>query len=382
VEELLDSILFEKVQIGNLELKNRFLMSAAAGWKATEEGDIMDGPVIHYEIAKGGPAMIINGGVSVHASGRLGPRSAIFNDDRRIPSFERFAQEIHEGGAAVAFQLTHSGLWAGPYQIKTGSTPFAPSFLINDAICNYMSAKREECPAALEQILDVARAYGDAAARAKRAGYDAVEVHAAHDSLLSQFLSPLTNIRKDDWGGSLEKRCRLHCEVLAEIRSKVGTSFPVIMKLGVKDGIEGGLPLKEGITAAEIIAHSGDVDALEVSQGLSGSTTDFNQTSIKTGITSIEKEGYYREWTKMAKDAVADEVLMIMQGGLRSFELMEHAVLSGEADLVSMCRPYLRETAPIKRWLGGERSKATCISCNKCVVASIMEGKPLQCAIK
>ena len=376
------SILFEKVRIGDLELKNRFLMSAAAGWKATEEGDIMEGPVIHYKIAKGGPAMIINGGVSIHASGRLGPRSAIFNGDRRIPSFGRFAHEIHEGGAVVAFQLTHSGLWAGPYQIKTGSTPFAPSFLINDAICNYGSTNQEECPAAEEQILEVAGAYGDAAARAKRAGYDAVEVHAAHDSLLSQFLSPLTNTRQDNWGGSLENRCNLHCEILADIRSKVGASFPVIMKLGVQDGLERGLPLMEGITAAKIIAQTGNVDALEVSQGLSGSTTDFNETSIKTGITSIEKEGYYREWTKMAKNAVKDDVLVIMQGGLRSFELVEHVVRSGEADLVSMCRPYLRETALINRWLGGDRTKATCISCNKCVMASIMEGKPLQCAIK
>jgi 2,4-dienoyl-CoA reductase-like NADH-dependent reductase (Old Yellow Enzyme family) len=378
----LDSFLFEKVRIGDLELKNRFLMSAAAGWRATEEGDIMEGPVIHYEIAKGGPAMIINGGVSVHASGRHKPGSAIFNDDRRIPSFGRFAQEIHESGAAVAFQLTHSGLWAGPYQIKTGSTPFAPSFLINDAVHDYMSTKRVECPAAEEQILEVSGAYGDAAARAKRAGYDAVEVHAAHDSLLSQFLSPLTNARKDDWGGSLENRCRLHCEILADIRSKVGAGFPVIVKLGVQDWLERGLPLKEGISAAEIIAHSGDVDAIEVSQGLSGSNADFNETSLKTGINSIEEEGYYRDWTKMAKNAVKDDVLVIMQGGLRSFELMEHVVRSGEADLVSMCRPYLRETALINRWLGGDRTKATCISCNKCVVASTREGKPLRCAIK
>jgi 2,4-dienoyl-CoA reductase-like NADH-dependent reductase (Old Yellow Enzyme family) len=384
----MDSELFQSVRIGGYELKNRFLMSAAAAWKATEEGDIAPGqPILQLKIARGGLAMIINGGVGVHSSGRISPHAPLFNDDRRIPSFKSFAEAIHEGGAAVAFQLTHAGMWAAPYQMKTGSTPFAPSFIINDAIGKYRSPARQDCATPPEKVREIIAAYGDGAARAKEAGYNAVEVHAAHESLLAQFLSPVTNVREDEWGGSIENRCRIHCEVLADIRKKVGPGFPVMIKLGVQDGLEGGLPLDEGVAAAKIIARAGDVDAIEVSQGLSASLTDPNDTSMKMGITSIEKEGYYRPWTKKVKDAVRESgksgnVLVIMQGGLRSFELMEEVVRNGEADLVSMCRPYIREPMLIKRWMSGDRRKATCISCNECLKAAYMQGKPLVCRLK
>jgi len=379
----MSSALFDKIKIAGLELKNRFLVSAAASWKTTEQGDIESGEdLIHYEIAGGGPALLINGGVGVHISGRRTDKSAIFDNDDRIPSFRFFAQTIQKNGAAAAFQLTHSGLWAGPFQIKSGRAPFAPSFIIHDELCKYVSPNREDCPATGKQIHEVIEAYGDAAARAKKAGYDAVEVHGAHDSLLAQFLSPVTNTRKDEWGGGIENRCRFHCEVLANIRRKVGADFPVIIKLGVCEGLEGGLPLEEGISAAKIIAQKSDTDAIEVSEGLSGSSTDFNKMSIKTGINSIKKEAYYREWTKMVKEEVRDSVLVIMQGGLRSFELMEEVIENGEADLVSMCRPYICEPGLINRWLEGDRRKAKCISCNRCVIECVMEGKPLACRVR
>ncbi len=379
----MNGILFEKVKIARLELPNRFLMSAAASWKATEDGDIADGQsIIHYKIAGGGVSLLINGGVGVHKSGRRSATSALFDTDERIHSFQQFAKKIHEGGAAAAFQLTHSGLWAGEYQKKTGGTPFAPSFIIQDSLCKYFSPHRENCPATKEQIHTVISAYGDAAERAKRAGYDAVEVHAAHESLLSQFLSPITNIRKDDRGGNVENRCRIHREILWDIKKKVGKDFPVIMKLGVCDQLEGGLTLEDGIEAAKLIAGTGNVDALEISQGLAGSAEDYSVMSIRTGINSIEKEAYYREWTNKAKKKAGDKTLIIMQGGLRTPELMEEIVKNGEADLVSMCRPYIMEPGLINRWKNGDRKKAACISCNKCAEALYFKGEAMKCQVR
>ncbi|MCD4785531.1 MAG: NADH:flavin oxidoreductase [Candidatus Eremiobacteraeota bacterium] len=379
----MDSILFKKTKINNLELKNRFLMSAAASAKVTEDGDIIaDKPLIHYRVARGGVGLIINGAANVHISGRSSIKSSLIDDDERIPSFRRFADRVHAGGAPVSFQLTHGGLWAGAFQIANDRRPFAPSYVIQDKLCKYMSPNREDCPATEEQVYEIIEAYGDSAARAKKAGFDAVEVHAAHDSLLAQFLSPVTNIRQDKWGGNIENRCRLHCEVMANIRKKVGAGFPVIIKLGVCEDLKGGLTLDDGIKAAEIIAQKGDVDAIEVSQGLSSSDVDFNGMSIKTGINSIKKEAYYREWTKAVKSAVGGGALVIMQGGLRSFELMEEVVQNGEADLVSMCRPYICEPGIVNRWMEGDREKAKCISCNNCIIEGIMKGKPLECGLR
>lgn len=375
------SILFEKVNINGLELKNRILMSAAAAWKATGEGDIIsDDPLIQYLVAEGGPALIISGGTAVHDSGRLSEKSAIFDDDKRIPSFRYFARKIQEAGAKAAFQATHSGLWAG-YPLSRGKKPFAPSFIIHDEICFYKSSNREDCPAPEELIREVIEAYGDAAARAQKAGFDAVEVHGAHDSLLAQFLSPVTNRREDQWGGAVENRCRLHCEIMANIRGKVRKNFPVILKLGVKEDLEGGLTLEDGVTAAKIIAEKGDTDAIEVSQGLSAGIKNFNYTSMKTGITDIDKEAYYREWTKLVRKEIPQKILVIMQGGLRSPELMEEIINNGEADIVSMCRPYICEPNLVKRWEGGDEKKAKCISCNRCLVESHIKGAPLKCII-
>jgi len=382
----MNSILFEPVKLAGLVLKNRFLMSAAAGWKTTESGDIeADRPIIHYQVAGGGPALINGGGIGVHASARRGPTSGVFNHDDRIPSYRVFARRVQEGGAAASFQITHSGMWAGPYQQKIGAVPFAPSFIVHGADLEYDSSNREECPATGDRIREIISAYGDAAARAKRAGFDAVQVHGAHDSLLAQFLSPFTNQRRDQWGGDVEGRCRFHREVMADIRGKVGPDFPVILKLGVQDMKEGGLMLEEGIAAAALLAEDGNLDAIEVSQGLSPNGTDLKLMSIRPGITSVEKEAYYREWTMKVKQAlretVQDRVLIIVQGGLRSFELMEEIVHRNEADLVSMCRPYICEPGLINRWIAGDLGKATCISCNRCAIESSVKGQLLACML-
>jgi 2,4-dienoyl-CoA reductase-like NADH-dependent reductase (Old Yellow Enzyme family) len=159
-------------------------------------------------------------------------------------------------------------------------------------------------------------------------------------------------------GGSVENRCRFHCEVFKNVRKKVSADFPVIVKLGVQDAIAGGLKLKDGIVAAEIIAKAGDINAIEVSQGLSPGLLDFSNSSMRIGITSIEKEGYYRAWAREVKNAVKSTgILVIMQGCLRSFELMEEVVQKKEADLVSMCRPYIREPMLINRWISGDHKK-------------------------
>ena len=378
----MSTLLFDKCRLGSLELKNRFLMSAVASWKTLESGDVdAEGDLIHYEIAGGGPALILGGGIGVHPSARRSATAAVLDDDRRIPSFRVFAQKIRAAGSLPAFQITHSGIWACAYQQKIGGQPFAPSCFIDGPAGDYGNPQRKPCAATPAQIREVAAAYGSAAARARMAGYAAVQVHAAHESLLSQFLSPVSNLRRDEWGGPLENRCRMHREVLQAIRKAVGRDFPVYIKLGVQDGMANGLTLADGVAVARILARSGLIDAIEVSQGLSASA-DLKDGVLKTGITSRDKEAYFRDWTRQVKAVVKDTaVAVIMQGGLRSLELMEEIVTNGEADFVSLCRPYFREPHLIQRWAQGDSARAECLSCNACVLRHYSQGVRLECVL-
>jgi len=222
----------------------------------------------------------------------------------------------------------------------------------------------------------VIRAFGDAAKRAREAGFDAVQVHGAHAYLLSQFLSPHTNRRSDHWGGTLEGRLRFHHEIYREIRSKAGEDYPVFIKIGVQDGFAGGLEFKEGKKAARLMAEWG-FDALEISSGLRGKP--YEGTEFRTKINRIEREGYFRKWCKHIKDEVNVPVMMV--GGLRTPKLMTEVICKGETDFISLCRPLIREPGIINEWKSGSRHRSACISCNKCYEA-LVKGESLHCVVK
>jgi 2,4-dienoyl-CoA reductase-like NADH-dependent reductase (Old Yellow Enzyme family) len=378
-----DSILFQPVTLRSLTLKNRVFMSAAASYDAYENGDIdYTMPIIHFGVARGGCALIPTGGVSgVHISGRTNGSRPMFDCDEHIPSFRKFAESVKQGGAAAFLQLTHGGAGAAPYQLSCGRKPFVPSHYFKNPKAGIDNPEnREACPASEDEIGAVIEAFGDAALRARRAGFDGIQVHAAHDSMLAQWLSPLYNRRTDRWGGSVENRSRIHAEILRNMRDKVGEEFPIVMKFGMADSFAGGLTVEDGLAAASQLAEQGNLDVMEVSQGLQD-LSDMNKTSMKEKILSPEKEAYYREWTGRLKKSVGDRMFVTMQGGLRSPSLMEEVIQNGEADFVSMCRPYICEPNLVNRWRSGDREKARCISCNQCVFNHILHHTPLECTL-
>ena len=379
----MSSILFDQVTVGSLTLKNRIFMSAAASYTDTLDGDIDDNhPILHYDIANGGCALVPTGGIGgTHASGRMSNNRPMFNSDERIPSFKQFVDIIHQGGAAAVIQVTHSGISAAPYQLSLGNKPFTASYYFKDPKGGFSADNQVECPATDEEIMDVINGFGDAAARAKKAGFDGIQIHAAHDSLLAQWFSPIYNKRTDRWGASIENRCRIHCEMLKNMKAKAGADFPTIIKLGIEDIYPEGTTAEEGVQAAELIAKQGNVDIIEVSQGLQD-VSDLNKTCMKTQITSLDKEAYFREWTKRVKTVTKGHARVTMQGGLRTPSLMEEVIENGEADFVSMCRPYIREPDIVNRWRSGDLSRATCISCNKCILDHVFNNKPLRCVFE
>ncbi|MGB3458069.1 MAG: NADH:flavin oxidoreductase [Halobacteriota archaeon] len=377
----MNSVLFETAKIKNIELRNRFVMSAAADHLSTEKGHVTNLQIARFnQLAEGGVGLIISGAILAHSSGKTYAGSPTLADDDAIAGYKKLVSEVHKRGAKIAAQLCHSGISTSRYQNTLGREGIAPSLIPeNDYYFNTQNSMflpGKYHAATDEEIRAIIRAFGDAALRAKEAGFDAVQLHGAHSSLLSQFLSPHTNRRTDSWGGSLENRIHIHREMYGDIRTKVGEDYPVMIKLGVEDGGPGGLKFNEGKIVACYLSELG-FDALEISQGLMGKL--WEETPMRTRINSIEKEAYFRDWCREVTGAIDTPTMLV--GGLRTFELMEEIVRNHEADFISLCRPLIREPGLINDWKRGDTHRATCVSCNKCALA-LGEGKPLDCYLE
>jgi 2,4-dienoyl-CoA reductase-like NADH-dependent reductase (Old Yellow Enzyme family) len=359
--------LYEPYTIKNFEIRNRFVRSATYEGIADKGGRVSKRQMSLYkELALGKVGLIVTGIAYVHVTGQISPTQNSIAHDDDIPELSQLTRMVHDLGAKIAVQLFHAGRETAKIYQKRPA--LAPSFIAHDPL--FTAAHREMEENEIEQII---QAFGDAAGRARAAGFDAVQIHGAHAYLLSQFLSPFTNRRNDKWGGSLQNRLRLHRGIVQAIRSRVGPDFPVLMKLGVEDGFSGGLEFREGLAAAEILASDG-LDAIEVSSGLRGK--GYQHTEFRRGINRPSREGYFKEWCGEIKPRV--DIPVILVGGLRSFDVASKLVQNGTADLISMSRPLIREPGLIARWESGDRKPATCVSCNRCMEA-LLEAKPFGC---
>jgi 2,4-dienoyl-CoA reductase-like NADH-dependent reductase (Old Yellow Enzyme family) len=351
------SVLFSSFEIKRMRLRNRFVRSATFEAASEPDGEVSPLELEMYRnLAVGEVGLIITGICCVHENGRLFPSQNCLARDEAIPGMAQLAQTVHDHGGKVAVQLMHAGREASRFLPAEG---LAPSVVRDDPHFDLDHRVMTD-----EEILKLVNAFGAAAGRAREAGFDAVQVHGAHAYLFAQFLSPCSNHRQDHWGGDLKNRLRLHCEVLANIRKRVGPEFPVLIKLGLRDGFDGGLSLEEGIEAAQLLAEAG-YDALEISQGLRGAR--FQETEFRTRLKRPEDQGYFRQWAKAVKERVRVPVIAV--GGIRDLEMAEQIVQQGEADLVSLSRPLISEPGLIARWRKGDKKPARCISCNKCLEA-------------
>ena len=363
------SILFDSAKIRNLALRNRFVRSATYDGCAEKNGHVSEKQLRMYdELARGGVGLIITGIAYVHPSGQISVFQNSLSSDDCIPGFRALAETVHRGGAKIAVQLFHAGRETAKTFKPQRKQAIAPSQVTDDP--NFQAPHRAMTE---EEIWEIVRAFGDAAKRARKAGLDAVQLHAAHAYLLSQFLSPFTNRRTDSWGGSLESRLRFHREIYRDMRAKVGEDYPILVKIGVKDSFEGGLDFHDGKRAAQVLAEWG-FDALEISSGLRG--PGYENSEFRQGINRLDREAYFREWCREIRREVNVPVMMV--GGLRSFALMEEMIQNREADFVSLSRPLIREPGIINEWKEKDRHRATCISCNKCF-ESLLKGEGLHC---
>jgi 2,4-dienoyl-CoA reductase-like NADH-dependent reductase (Old Yellow Enzyme family) len=363
------SILFEPMVIKGMGLKNRFVRSATYDGYADQTGQVTIDQIRFFEdLARGGVGLIVTGISHVHDSGQTSSIQNSVATDHCISGLKKLSSAVHNLGAKIAIQLFHAGREGARFLKTRNLEAIGPSFVQDDPYFNrpYRSMTGEE-------ISEVVSAFGDAAKRVREAGFDAVQVHGAHAYLLSQFLSPYLNRRNDQWGGNLENRLRLHREIVRDIRAKAGEDYPLLIKLGVQDCFPGGLEFREGALAARSLAEWG-VDAIEISSGLRGDR--YEGTEFKTKINRPEREAYFRGWCKAIKGDVDVPVMMV--GGLRTFALMEEVIERGEADFVSLCRPFIREPFIVNKWRKDFHYRPACISCNQCL-DTIFQGNRLQC---
>lgn len=364
------SVLFQPVKIGKLEVPNRFVRSATYDGCADKQGRVTAAQVSLFEdLAAGGTGLIVTGIAYVHESGRISAFQNSIADDACIDGLQQLTAAVHAKGVKIAVQLFHAGREAAGFLKTRNQVAAGPSAVEDDPYF------KKKCTSLTQnEIEEIATAFGTAAKRARAAGFDAVQLHAAHAYLPAQFLSPWSNRRQDKWGGSLENRLRFHKTVYEQMRAAVGKDYPVLVKLGVRDGFEGGLGFDEGRRAAQMLAGWG-FDALEISSGLRGGK--YRETEFKTGINSPGREAYFRDWCRQIKQEVDVPVMMV--GGLRSPGIMEEIINNGEADFIAISRPLIREPDLIVNWKSGDFRNPSCISCNKCLEA-LYQAQPLHCA--
>ena len=351
--------LFEPYKIGNLELKNRFVRSATWDGSADANGAVTDNSVAIYRaLGKGGVGLIVSGYAFVSAHGQANQGQYGVHNDDMIPGLRRMVEVAHQGGAKIALQIVHAGINSG-YLSKKGIEPLAMS-----PMPGYNWSHREMTAEDIEGLITD---FAAAAVRAREAGFDAVQLHGAHAYLMSQIESPIFNRRSDQWGGNAENRRRFHLEVIRKTRQAIGDDFPLMIKFGVQDDREGGLSLGEGLETAQRMVEEG-IDAIEVSAGVG--------TSIQVTKRDDPERAYFRERAAAVKRAVTIPVMAV--SGIRSLGMAQSIVDSGDADLISMCRPFIREPGVVARWQRGETAPAKCISCNKCFPIA-KRGEPLEC---
>jgi 2,4-dienoyl-CoA reductase-like NADH-dependent reductase (Old Yellow Enzyme family) len=349
-------ILFEPAKIKGMEVPNRFVRSATYDGCADKQGYVSEKQIALFsELAEGGIGLIVTGIAHVHPSGQISLFQNAITSDDFIPDLKRLTTAVHDRGPKIAVQLFHAGRERAKFVRPKDGLAIAPSFVEDDPYFNHSYR-----PITEDETWDVVRAFGDAAKRAREAGFDAVQVHAAHAYLLSEFLSPFTNRR-------------VHREIYQDIRAKVGEDYPVLIKIGVQDGFPEGLEFTEGKVAAQRLAQWG-YDALEISSGLRGE--GYETAEFRTKISRLEREAYFGGWCQEIKSQVSVPVMMV--GGLRTFELMEEVVQNGDADFISLSRPFIREPGLVNDWKSGDYHRATCISCNKCFEA-LLKLEPLHC---
>ena len=322
--------IFEKTIISGVEIKNRIAAASVGRNLADIEGHIPESLYdIYRELAEGGAGLIISEMTMVSKNDYPVPGFTRLQGDAVIPEYKKLTDMVHQTDALIVAQLAYGGYF------RTG-------------------VQEQVSPDDMTQVelQSVAQDFISAAVRARKAGFDGVELHCAHGFLLNKIMSSAFNHRTDEYGGNTENRCRLTLEIIRGIREQCG-DYPILAKVNSTDGRPDGIQEEESITICKLVEAAG-IDAIEVS-GMNASVA-----KIKPG----NSEGYFATFGKELKTNIS--VPVILTGGHRSKEHMEQILNEDACDMFSIARPLIREPGLITRWQNDDLRPSDCVSCNMC----------------
>lgn len=323
----------DKVETNNLSVKNRLMRSATWEALAVQDGSIgEDTYEIYRELARGGVGSIITGFTSVATNDFYFDGMMRLSEDRLIPQYKKLVEIIHAEDCVAISQLA-----LGAFYRK---------------ISAYRFIEVGENEMTVQEVQSVVQMFVDAASRAERAGFDGVQIHAAHFFFLSRFISPKVNRRTDSYGGSMENRVRILLEILNGIK-KAAPQLHVTIKINSSDFVYGGLEENESLAICKKLVEAG-IDSIEVSG---------NGTSVR-GIRASVNEGYFAEFATRLAEKVNIPVICV--GGWRSREVMERILEQTKIELLSLSRPLIREPDLPKKFFSGTSKVSKCVSCNAC----------------
>ncbi len=321
--------LFDSIKINSLELRNRILMAPMSMGYAEGKGYVTDRLIKHYVDRADGTGIIITGHTYIEPAGKFNNGQLGIFSNEHVSGLKKLSKAVHDKNTPIGIQISHAG-GAASSRIM-GETPVAPSSI----------TREKETPRELtqSQIESLVQKFGRAAERALTAEFDLIEIHGAHGFLLNQFVSPLTNKREDEYGGSLENRIRFPLKVATRIREVVGKNFPLEYRLGSDDLTPGGITLEDSKVFAKELVRVG-IDSLNVSGGLCG-----GRPSRLTG------EGYFIPHAETIKKAV--NTIVIGGGGIITLEYADKVIKENKVDMVFLGRAFLKEP----KWAANAKKK-------------------------
>ena len=366
---MIGDVLFEPGEIGGLVIPNRLVRAGTSESMAERDGQVTDQLVkLYEELARHQTGLIITGHLYCHERGKYAFGQTGIHTKEMMAGLLRLTTAVHAHGGLVFAQLAH----AGSQTRVPGNRPVAPSPVPNP-LTGAMVGE-----ATREDIEEVISAFAAAARRAVEVGFDGIHIHGANGYLITEFTSPVTNRRDDEWGGSAVKRDQFPLAILGAVREAVPAGYPITMKVGFVDAVTGGLALDESLRRTRLLVEAG-LDGVEVSCGLMEAPSDSAATYVGVSggtalrdwlphrvLASPQREAYFRPWAEALRAAVDTTIILV--GGIRTTLTMRDLLQSRAADFIAMARPLIREPDLVRQLADGREGIVACTSCNLCLI--------------
>jgi 2,4-dienoyl-CoA reductase-like NADH-dependent reductase (Old Yellow Enzyme family)/thioredoxin reductase len=360
-----DDLLFQPLSLGSLALPNRVVMTTVKLGYATPAGEVTDRHVAFYvRRAEGGAGLLTSEPLYVQRNGRELPTQLGIHDDALVGGLERLVSAVHDAGGRIMAHINHAGRAANPQLVPDGQRVSS-----SDVVCPANQVVPR--PLSRSEIDEVIAAFAAAARRVREAGFDAVEVPFSHGYLIHQFLSPHTNRRDDEYGGSEERRLRFGAEVLSAVRDQVGPDLPIVVRMNAADYVDGGLTVEDSLGIAKSLAEL-SVQALSVTSGTMCESVPF--CLYPTGTPKAHL------LPMAARIRAASGLPVIVAGRIRAPAVAREALAAGQTDLVGLGRPFLADPDWVRKTQAGDEDAILlCAACHQGCLAQLRKAQGTHC---